>query len=297
MDRRPLRRRQDDSGGGACPALARGIDLRPRAARVPAAPHRAARPPDRDFQELPLWRHLVRQTAAGLIEHHGRPLIVPMALPDPLSRDEIVGELRRSGLDVRHFLLPAADSTLRRRLFWRWSLPASSRWARAQIGRFPRAAMRSRAGDLPADRPAPRPGPRRRDPGRPVEPSTHHRVDRSARDYARRQHRSAASCPRRLRRRDGCYNCLPRPSGGMADAGDLKSPARKGMRVRPPPRAGSKINDLSHTRGAGGPLALKASHGARSEGAASGMGARCARKLGGATGRLTEGRAVAATWR
>lgn len=37
-------------------------------------------PPDlrtRDFQEMPLWRHLVRQTAAGLIEHHGRPLLTP----------------------------------------------------------------------------------------------------------------------------------------------------------------------------------------------------------------------------
>jgi hypothetical protein len=100
-------------------------------------------PPDlrtRDFQEMPLWRQLVRQTAAGLIEHYGRPLIVPMALPDPRACDEIVGELRRSGLDVRHFLLLASDSTLRRRLLWRWSLPASRRWARAQIGRFPRAA-------------------------------------------------------------------------------------------------------------------------------------------------------------
>ena len=97
-------------------------------------------PPDlrtRDFQELPLWRQLVRQTTAGLIEHHGRPLIVPMALSDPRSRDEIVGGLRRSGFDVRHFLLLASEPTLRRRLFWRFSLPASRRWARAQIARFP----------------------------------------------------------------------------------------------------------------------------------------------------------------
>jgi predicted kinase len=104
---------------------------------------RRSGPPDlrtRDFQEMPLWRQLVRQTAAGLIEHYGRPLIVPMALPDPRCRDEIVGELQRSGLDVRHFLLLASESTLRRRLFWRWSLPASRRWARAQIGRSPRPA-------------------------------------------------------------------------------------------------------------------------------------------------------------
>jgi predicted kinase len=100
-------------------------------------------PPDlrtRDFQEMPLWRQLVRQTAAGLIEQHGRPFIVPMALPDPSTRDEIIGGLRRSGLDVRHFVLLASEPTLRRRLFWRWSLPASRRWARAQIGRFPRPA-------------------------------------------------------------------------------------------------------------------------------------------------------------
>jgi hypothetical protein len=103
-------------------------------------------PPDlrtRDFQELPLWRQLVRQTAAGLVEHHGRPLIVPMALPDPRTSDEIIGGLRRSGLDVRHFLLLAAEPTLRQRLFWRWSLPTSRRWARAQIGRFPGAASAS----------------------------------------------------------------------------------------------------------------------------------------------------------
>ena len=98
-------------------------------------------PPDlrtRDFQEMPLWRQLVRQTAAGLTEHYQRPLIVPMALPDPRTRDEILGELRRSGLDVRHILLLASEPTLRRRLFWRRSLPASRRWARAQNGRFPR---------------------------------------------------------------------------------------------------------------------------------------------------------------
>jgi len=102
---------------------------------------RRVAPPDlrtRDFQEMPLWRQLVRQTAAGLIEHHRRPLIVPMALPDPRFRDEIVGELGRSGLDVRHFLLLASESTLRRRLFWRRSRPASRRWAREQNGRFPR---------------------------------------------------------------------------------------------------------------------------------------------------------------
>ena len=103
-------------------------------------------PPDlrtRDFQEMPLWRQLVRHTAAGLIEHHGRPLIVPMALPDPGSRDEILGGLRSSGLDVRHFLLLASEPTLRRRLFWRWSRPASRRWARAQLTRFPGAACAS----------------------------------------------------------------------------------------------------------------------------------------------------------
>lgn len=46
-------------------------------------------PPDlrtRDFQDMQLWRQLVRQTAAGLIEHYERPLIVPMALPAPATR-------------------------------------------------------------------------------------------------------------------------------------------------------------------------------------------------------------------
>jgi hypothetical protein len=56
---------------------------------------------------------------------------------------------------------------------------------------------------------------------------------------------ATASHPRRLRSKARCYNRPTSPSGGMADAGDLKSPARKGVRVRPPPRAHIRISDLS----------------------------------------------------
>ncbi len=92
-----------------------------------------------DFQELRLWRQLTTQTVAGLIEQHHRPLIVPMTLVDLGYFDEVVGELRRGGVDVRHFTLLASPATLRRRLLWRRPLLARRRWAMAQIDRCAQA--------------------------------------------------------------------------------------------------------------------------------------------------------------
>lgn len=61
-----------------------------------------------DFQDLPVWRRLVRETAAGLLRDFHRPLIVPMTLLKPAYFDEIVGGLRADGIDVRHFCLTAS---------------------------------------------------------------------------------------------------------------------------------------------------------------------------------------------
>jgi hypothetical protein len=36
-----------------------------------------------DFQDLSVWRRLVRETAAGLLRDFRRPLIVPMTLLNP----------------------------------------------------------------------------------------------------------------------------------------------------------------------------------------------------------------------
>jgi hypothetical protein len=86
-----------------------------------------------DFQDLPLWRRLTVETAAGLLEQTGRPLIVPMALVDPKYFAEVVGELRMRGVSVHHFALVASRDTIGRRLRRRWELPSSKRWAMAQL--------------------------------------------------------------------------------------------------------------------------------------------------------------------
>ncbi len=88
-----------------------------------------------DFQDLPLWRQLTVATAMGLLQGYRRPLIVPMTLVDRRYFDEVVGELRRRGVDVRHFALLASRATLRRRLRRRWTWPSSKRWALAQVDR------------------------------------------------------------------------------------------------------------------------------------------------------------------
>jgi hypothetical protein len=65
-----------------------------------------------DFQDLPVWRALVRTTARGLIEDIGRPLVVPMTLLRPDYHDEVVGGLVADGIDVRHVCLTASRETV-----------------------------------------------------------------------------------------------------------------------------------------------------------------------------------------
>lgn len=88
-----------------------------------------------DFQDLPLWRRLTVETAVGLLGQTNRPLIVPMALVNPAYFDEVVGELRRRGVEVYHFALLGSYDTIRRRIRWRPELPGSKRWALAQVER------------------------------------------------------------------------------------------------------------------------------------------------------------------
>lgn len=84
-----------------------------------------------DFQDLPTWRELTvrlvtEAAAAG-------PVVVPMTLANPAYFDEIVGGLRRGGMDLRHFTLTASAEALRRRLRRRLDWPASKRWALARV--------------------------------------------------------------------------------------------------------------------------------------------------------------------
>jgi predicted kinase len=88
-----------------------------------------------DFQDRPLWRELTLRLVAEAEATATGPVVVPMTLVDPAYFDELVGGLRRSGVDLRHFTLTASPATLRRRLRRRLAWPASRRWALAQVER------------------------------------------------------------------------------------------------------------------------------------------------------------------
>lgn len=71
---------------------------------------------DGDFQDLPLWRILVRDS---LIEGSRRTtglVFVPMTLVRNDYFEEIVGGLRSAGVDVRHYALLTSRAELKRRL-------------------------------------------------------------------------------------------------------------------------------------------------------------------------------------
>ena len=88
-----------------------------------------------DFQDLPLWRELTVVTLANLARNCKRPIIVPMTLVNPQYFDEIVGTLRRNGLDLHHFTLVASRTILSKRIRGRLLLPAAKRWVREQMER------------------------------------------------------------------------------------------------------------------------------------------------------------------
>ena len=86
-----------------------------------------------DFQDRPLWRALTLRLLAEAEALATGPVVVPMTLINPAYFDEIVGGLRRSGVDLRHFTLTASPATIRRRLRRRLGWPASRRWALARV--------------------------------------------------------------------------------------------------------------------------------------------------------------------
>jgi 8-oxo-dGTP pyrophosphatase MutT (NUDIX family)/predicted kinase len=68
-----------------------------------------------DFQDLPVWRRLVVDTAAGLLAELGGTLVVPMTLLRQDYRDEIFGGLAARRIPVHHVLLAPAETILRER--------------------------------------------------------------------------------------------------------------------------------------------------------------------------------------
>ncbi|MFD8588596.1 NUDIX domain-containing protein [Streptomyces sp. NPDC059637] len=68
-----------------------------------------------DYRELPIWRRLVVDTAAALLNEVGGPLVVPMALLRQDHRDEMFGALAARRIPVLHVLLHAEETILRER--------------------------------------------------------------------------------------------------------------------------------------------------------------------------------------
>ncbi|MFE5217680.1 MULTISPECIES: NUDIX hydrolase [unclassified Streptomyces] len=69
-----------------------------------------------DFQDLPVWRRLVVDTAAGMLAELGGTLVVPMTLLRQEYRDEIFGGLAARRIPVHHLVLAPAETILRERI-------------------------------------------------------------------------------------------------------------------------------------------------------------------------------------
>ncbi|MEV8310145.1 NUDIX domain-containing protein [Streptomyces flavidovirens] len=76
-----------------------------------------------DYQDLPIWRRLVVDTAAALLAEVGGVLVVPMTLLRQEYRDEIFGGLAARRIPVCHVLLSADETILRGRIAAREELP------------------------------------------------------------------------------------------------------------------------------------------------------------------------------
>ncbi|MFC4031476.1 NUDIX domain-containing protein [Streptomyces polygonati] len=80
-----------------------------------------------EYQQLPIWRRMVVETAAALLNEVGGVLITPMTLLRQDHRDEIFGALAARGIEVRHVLLEPGETILRERIEARRTTPGDAR--------------------------------------------------------------------------------------------------------------------------------------------------------------------------
>ncbi|WP_328540108.1 NUDIX hydrolase [Streptomyces sp. NBC_00344] len=76
-----------------------------------------------DYQDLPIWRRMVVDTAAALLAEVGGVLVVPMTLLRQEYRDEIFGGLAARRVPVCHVLLTTEETILRERIAEREEVP------------------------------------------------------------------------------------------------------------------------------------------------------------------------------
>jgi 8-oxo-dGTP pyrophosphatase MutT (NUDIX family) len=106
-----------------------------------------------DYQDLPIWRRLVVDTAAALLAELGGVLVAPMTVLRQEYRDEIFGGLAARRIAVRHVLLAPDETILRERIAAREEFPDDPeeservrQWAFGSIERY-RAALGWLSGD------------------------------------------------------------------------------------------------------------------------------------------------------
>ncbi|RSM52816.1 ATP/GTP-binding protein [Actinoplanes sp. ATCC 53533] len=91
--------------------------------------------PTGDFQDLPLWRHLVVQTVTGLAQHHPRTWVAPMSLINAAYRTEIFDGIRAAGVDLREVILTVAEQRLRDRIDEDQVDTKARRWRQDHVAR------------------------------------------------------------------------------------------------------------------------------------------------------------------
>ncbi len=96
-----------------------------------------------DFQDLPQCRSGVLATLIQGEAACAGPLIVPMTIVRDNYFDELVGGLRSSGVDVRHYALTATRHTLHRRLQRRNPYLVGKCWAETRGGQPSRSSAAS----------------------------------------------------------------------------------------------------------------------------------------------------------
>ncbi|WP_327204724.1 AAA family ATPase [Paenibacillus sp. DMB20] len=86
-----------------------------------------------DFQDYLMWREFNYAMLRYLDANSTRIIIAPMTITNPAYFDEIIGRLRKDGVDVRHFTLFASREVLLKRLKSRGDGEKS--WPAQQIDR------------------------------------------------------------------------------------------------------------------------------------------------------------------
>ncbi|WP_250227432.1 AAA family ATPase [Anaeropeptidivorans aminofermentans] len=84
-----------------------------------------------NFQHIPLWREFNFKMLEYIEKNYDGTVIVPMTIYRKVYYDEIIGRLRNSGVDIKHFILWAKRDTIIKRLAERGD--SENGWAARRI--------------------------------------------------------------------------------------------------------------------------------------------------------------------